>query len=56
MTKNERNELIELLKEASHVLEEVQCSFTKENLPPSFRYPLADELYGYALYLEADYD
>lgn len=49
MNVNEYKMLIELLKEASATFEEFELNV---GVCEGYRYPLKDELYGYALMLE----
>ena len=44
--------LVELLREASDVLGSTELVVSECELPSNWRYPLKDELYGYALMLE----
>lgn len=54
MNKSQLREIKEALFEASMVLEDVEHTLDRNNLPSSFRFPLTDELHGLGL-LVSDY-
>lgn len=49
---NDKQALIDIMKEASDIIESFSLCTCEEHHPSNFRQPIIDELYGFALMLE----